>query len=125
MQANYIGLIVGDVAAATAFYHDQLGWPINKAESIPGIFTQFDLAGDCIVALQAQSEVPGGQRFEPALKVDDIDKLYAQWKAQGIELLDEPNDKPFGRTFVFRTPAGHVWRVYSTPRADLRSSPVE
>ena len=112
MQANYIGMIVNDLAAATVFYRDQLGWSVNETESIPGAYTQFDLDGGTIVSLQAQSEVPNGQRFETAIQVADVDVTYAQWQAQGVEMLDEPNDKPFGRTFLFRTPEGHVWRAY-------------
>ena len=114
MQADYLGIVVKDIAAATAFYRDQLGWSVNEAESIPGAFTQFALAGDATVALQVQSEVPAGQRFAPAIKVEDIDVTYATWQAQGVEMLDEPTDRPFGRTFLFRTPEGHVWRAYAT-----------
>ena len=117
MQASYIGLVVKDVAAATAFYRDQLGWAVDEAESIPGVFTQFALDGDTIVALQGVSDVPENQNFAPALLVDDVDAIYAQWRAQGVELLDEPNERPFGRTFLFRAPTGHVWRVYSVKQA--------
>jgi len=113
MQVDYIGIVVDDIAAATAFYQEQLGWSVNEAESIPGAYTQFALDGDIIVALQATHEVPEGQRFAPAIKVDDIDATFATWQAQGIEMLDEPNDKPFGRTFLFRAPEGQVWRVYA------------
>ena len=112
-HANYLGIIVQDLAAATACYRDQLGWVVDEQESIPGAFTQFQRVGQTTVALQAQSEVPNGQIFEPALLVDDVDTTYAAWQANGVEMLDTPHDKPFGRTFLCRTPAGHVWRVYA------------
>jgi predicted enzyme related to lactoylglutathione lyase len=111
-QANYLGIVVDDLAAATAFYRDRLGLAVDEQESIPGAYTQFKLKGGSIFSLQAGTEIPNGQSFEPALLVDDVDATYAAWKAQGIELLDEPNDRPFGRTFLFRTPEGHVFRAY-------------
>ena len=116
IQANYIGMIVDDLAAATAFYRDQLGWPINEAESIPGAFVQFDLGGGTIVALQAESAVAATQRFETGLQVEDVDSTFAAWQAQGVEMLESPHDMPFGRTFLFRTPEGHIWRAYSAPQ---------
>jgi predicted enzyme related to lactoylglutathione lyase len=112
MQATYLGVVVNDLAAATAFYRDRLGLTVDEAESVPGIFTQFKLNGGVILALQANTEIPSQQPFEPALLVNDVDATYAAWKAQGVELLDAPNDKPFGRTFLFRTPEGHVFRAY-------------
>ena len=117
MQCNFIGLLVDDVQKATAFYRDQLGFPVNEAESTPGIFTQFALAGETTVGLMARHIGPTGQQIEPGLLVEDADAIYAQWQAQGIELIEEPNDRPFGRTFLFRTPDGHIWRVYSAPTA--------
>lgn len=117
LQANYIGMIVDDLDTATAFYRDQLGWPVNTTESLPGAFIQFDLAGGTIVALQAQSEVTNGQRFETAMYVEDVDATFTAWQATGVEMLDTPHDKPFGRTFLMQTPAGHVWRVYGPHKA--------
>lgn len=111
-KANYLGIIVNDIAAATAFYRDTLGLVVDEAESIPGYFTQFQLAGDTTLALQAVSEAPDGQLFQPGVLVDDIDTLYAEWQAKGVELLGAPTDRPFGRTFLFRTPEGHVLRAY-------------
>jgi predicted enzyme related to lactoylglutathione lyase len=111
-QANYLGIVVKDLAAATAFYRDQLGLAVDEPESVPGFFIQFKLKGGAILALQANTEAPNGQRFEPALMVEDVDATYTAWQDKGVELLDEPNDKPFGRTFLFRTPEGHVFRAY-------------
>ena len=118
IQSNYLGIVVKDLAAATAFYRDTLGFPVDEQESAPGIFTQFKLAGNATVALQSGTQIPGGQAFEPALLVEDVDATYRQWHQQGVELLDEPNNQPYGRTFLFRTPEGHVLRVYQYHRAN-------
>jgi len=117
-QVNYLGIVVQDLAAAAAFYRDTLGLPVDESASIPGQFTQFKLDGGAVLGLQSWTEIPGGQPFEPAFLVDDIDATYAAWKARGVELIDEPNDQPFGRTFLFRTPDGHVLRAYQFPGAN-------
>ena len=111
-QASYIGIVVEDLASATAFYRDRLGLTVNEAESIPGAFTQFELEGGALLALQAQTEAPGRPAYEPGLLVDDVDATYKAWREGGVEVLEEPQDKPFGRTFLFRTPDGHVLRAY-------------
>ncbi len=115
-QANYLGIIVKDVTAATAFYRDTLGIPVDEGDSTPGHFTQFKLDGGAVLALQASAESPDGLAFVPAFLVDDVDATYATWQAKGVQMIDEPNDKPFGRTFLFRTPEGHVWRAYQYPQ---------
>lgn len=111
-QAGYIGIVVDNLAAATAFYRDTLGLPVDDTASNPALFIQFNLAGGAMLALQAGTEAPDGQPFEPALVVDDVDATYATWQSRGVELLDAPHDMPYGRTFLFRTPQGHVLRAY-------------
>ena len=115
-QANYLGIVVKDLAAATAFYRDTLGIPVDEGDSIPGYFTQFKLDGGAILALQADTEAPDDLAFEPAVLVDDVDATYAAWQAKGVQMIDAPNNKPFGRTFLFRTPEGHVLRAYQYPQ---------
>lgn len=112
-KADYLGIVVDDLEAATRFYRDSLGLVVDEAESIPGYYTQFKLnGGGAILSLQANTEIPGGAPYEPAVLVDDVDGTYAKWQANGVEMLDTPNDKPFGRTFLFRTPQGHVLRAF-------------
>jgi len=85
--------------------------PINETASVPGEYTHFNLEGGAFVALQAGTDIPD-QIFEPGVQVDDVDATYAQWKANGATMLDEPRDLPFGRAFMLQTPDGHVLRVF-------------
>lgn len=116
-HASYLGIVVDDLEAATTFYRDALGFTIDQEESIPGRYTQFKLDGETILSLQADTQTPNGQPFEPGLMVDDVDATYATWTSNGVDILAEPHDMPFGRTFLFRTPDGHVLRVYQAPQA--------
>lgn len=100
-KATYLGIIVKDIAAATAFYRDTLGLPVDEGESIPGAFTQFKLAGETTVALQAGTEAPNGQSFEPGLLVENIDAIYRQWQQQGSKSSVNPSTAPLGALSCF------------------------
>lgn len=104
---GYVGIVVTDVAAATAFYRDTLGFALEGASER---MAQFELQGGAILGIQ-QSTLPGEQPFEIAFMVDDVDAMYAAWKARGVEMIEEPSEKPFGRTFAIRAPQGHLLRV--------------
>jgi predicted enzyme related to lactoylglutathione lyase len=111
---SFLGLVVKDINGATAFYKDILGLVVNEKESIPDYYTQFETEGGAVFALVTGFEKEGiSQSFDSALTIQDIDGTYAQWKEAGVEMIDEPRDMPFGRTFLFRTPEGHVLRAFA------------
>lgn len=115
-QMKFLGLVVKDVPAATKFYTEKLGFTVNEQESIPDVYTQFELNGDPIFGLINGFEQEGlEQSFDAAFLVDDVDAAYAELRAAGVELVGEPRDMPFGRTFLFRTPDDHVLRVFNPP----------
>lgn len=111
---NFLGLVVKDLDAATAFYTDKLGLAVNTKESIPEQYTQFEINGGTIFALLTGFEKEGiDQSFDAALSVPDVDAVYEKWQANGVEFVDAPHDMPFGRTAFVRTPDGHVLRVFT------------
>lgn len=115
-KMDFLALIVEDIPQATKFYRDTLGFTVDSEKSVPNVYTQFQLEGDTIFALMASYPEEGiNAGFDAALVVDDADARYAEWQASGVELLTEPIDMPFGRTFLFRTPDGHVLRAYQHP----------
>jgi predicted enzyme related to lactoylglutathione lyase len=117
-QMSWLGLVVEDVAAATEFYSQKLGLPLDEAESMPGVYTQFKLNGGAMLGLIKGFEREDvDQAFDTAFVTPDVDAAYEQLQAAGVDLVDEPHDMPFGRTFLFRTPDGHVLRVLKPPAA--------
>ena len=112
-QMDFLGLVVDDIKTATEFYADTLGFPINDQASDPAHYTQFDLSGGAIFALMQGTPEQISQNFDPAIQVDDVDGTYKRLQQSGVELLGEPHDLPFGRTFLLRTPDGHILRMYS------------
>lgn len=115
-QLNFVGLTVKDVAKATEFYTDKLGLKVISERSQPGVFTPFALNGGAMFGVFNAIEVPGiTQPYEVAFEVDDVDAACRKWKAAGVEIVSEPHDMPFGRTFHIRTPDGHILRAYKPP----------
>lgn len=117
-QMSWLGLVVKDIPAATEFYTQKLGLTLNEAESIPNFYSQFITQGGAILGLINGFEQEGvNQPFDTAFMVADVDSMYSQWQETGVELIGEPHDMPFGRTFLLRTPDGHVLRVIGQPSA--------
>lgn len=113
-KVTFLGIVVKDVAAATQFYTQKLGLKVNEKESMPGIYTQFVTGEGAILGLVGGFEQEGVQQaFDAALEVEDVDGVYNEWQAAGVEMIGEPHDMPFGRTFLCRTPDGHTLRLYS------------
>jgi len=119
MQAIFNTLLyVTDPAASAPLYTAMLGRAPVHSE--PG-FELFALGPDTQLSLWRADAVvpaPDGARGELGLQVTDaatVDTLYADWTAQGIEMLMPPTDLGFGRSFVAADSEGHRVRVYARP----------
>ena len=114
---NFFGIVVKDLAAMTHFFTDVLGYELNSAASMP-VYSQLQSDGGATIGMFADYEMPDVQQVDPAFAVDDIDQTYADWQASGVEMVTAIKDMPFGRTFLFRTPEGHILRVWK-PNMDV------
>lgn len=117
-------LFVRDLAAEQEFYAETIGLPYIAEGSGPN-FAFFGTAGDAFIALQAMARIPGGKDVpagasELGFVVDDVDAVYRDWEARGVELISAPQDFPFGRAFDARDPEGHLLNVY-TPRREWKA----
>ncbi len=118
-QMSWLGLVVKDISAATEFYTQKLGLTLDEVESVPNFYSQFVTQGGAILGLINGFEQQGvNQPFDTAFITPDVDATFAQWRTAGVEMVSEPHDMPFGRTFLFRTPDGHVLRVIGRPSAN-------
>lgn len=112
---NLFIVYVTDVAASTEFYGAI--FEMTPRFTSPR-FVDFELAegvglalwsggGDVDASTPRTSEVclnlPGGP--------DAIEQQYARWKGLGVEIVREPHDDVFGRTFVAKDPDGNLLRV--------------
>ncbi len=116
-QMAFLGLVTKDINASTKYYQEVLGLAVNETESIPDFYTQFDLNGGATFSLITGFEHDGvEQSFDSALIVEDVDAAYEKWQKAGVKMVNEPRDMPFGRTFLFETPDGHILRAMNKPQ---------
>ena len=111
---TFFAFVVDNMDEAVKFYTDTLDLEIDEKETVPGYYTQFKVPSVAGLALihgldQDGADVP----YDVALRVTDADEFYKQLKDKGVDLISEPRDIPWGRTFLFRSPDGHVLRAFS------------
>jgi predicted enzyme related to lactoylglutathione lyase len=118
MNLGYVILYVRDMNKAKAFYTDVLGMTVVDAASGPN-FVTLRFASGSLIGLQDKAAALLPPRHEThagtvelSFEVDDVDFTWQNWKDQGIEMLTEPMNLPFGRYFMAKDPDGHYLSVY-------------
>jgi len=116
---DHIGIAVGDLAQALAFYRDALGLEVEAPEDVPSqrVRVHFVPVGeatlelleatspDSPIATFVEQRGPGVHHI--TLRVDDIYAALARLKARGIRLIDEqPRPGAGGALIAFVHPAG-------------------
>lgn len=127
MNSSLVTIVyVNDSAAAARFYGELLG--ISPSFEVPG-YVAFDLGPGADLALwelAARRQLPGADEFEKlspdlprtsevCLAIDggheELDAVFQQWVSKGVNILHEPKDAGFGRTFLAADPDGNRIRV--------------
>ena len=111
---DYVGLTTRDVPRARAFFRDKLG--LQTEDDQGDVFSQFTTRGGAMWALMQPHATGDAGSVALYLRVEDVDAAYAAWRERGVEMVSQPNDQPFGRTFAFRDPDGRVLHAWA-PRA--------
>lgn len=113
-------LFVDDITVAREWYARAFGLPEHWSDEVSVVFS-FD---GLLVNLLQIGEAPGlvdpapvggrdaGTRAQYTITVSDVDGHVASLLAAGIEVLNGPQDRPWGvRTAAFADPDGHVWEL--------------
>jgi methylmalonyl-CoA/ethylmalonyl-CoA epimerase len=115
---DHIGIAVGDLGQALAFYRDALGLEVEPPEEVASqrVRAHFIHVGeatlelleptspDSPIAKYAEKRGPGIHHI--ALRVDDIRAVLARLKARGVRLIDhEPRPGAEGTLIAFVHPA--------------------
>ena len=125
MDAAFSGLgaltlFVEDLDSSTAFYRDVLGLQAVYQDEDS---TVFDFGNTAINLLQASAAPElidpapvappdAGARMQLTAWVEDMDTVCDLLQSRGVQLLNEPIDRPWGkRTAAFTDPAGTVWEI--------------
>ncbi|HEV8190104.1 MAG TPA: VOC family protein [Ktedonobacterales bacterium] len=118
MNLGFVVVYVHDMERAKTFYTDVLGMDAVEAISSP-TFVTLRPTGGSLVALQDKTAAKFPPRLEEqagsvelSFEVDDVDGTWKRWKEQGVELVTDPMDLPFGRYFMAKDPEGHYLSAY-------------
>ncbi len=114
---TYAIVTTNDVPRARRFFTEKLGLGTEDDEG--DTFSQFTTRDGAPWAVMQTPAEPNGNGVELYLTVDDADEAYALWKSRGVEMVSEPWDAPFGRTFAFKDADGRVLRAYSRAEATV------
>jgi catechol 2,3-dioxygenase-like lactoylglutathione lyase family enzyme len=120
-RIDVVVLFVADVDRAKSFYRDTLGMAIKfEDESSAGV--DFDTTLLILLSIAGAQdlltpEAVAARRDAVATSqlvsfVDDVDAVYQQLVARGVEFVREPIDREWGlRTAHFKDPDGNVWEI--------------
>ena len=108
---TYAIVTTEDVPRARRFFTEKLG--LSTEDDQGDVFSQFTTREGTLWAVMKTPEhaAPGG--VELYLLVEDADAAHRAWKERGVEMVTDPHDEPFGRTFAFRDADGRVMHAYA------------
>ncbi len=115
-----ITLFVDDLPAAKAFYLNVFGLTVVFEDAVSVLVKRNNLMLNLLEASEARELIEpalvaardAGSRLLFTIVVDDADAVCQELRRHGVELLNGPVDRPWGRrTAAFADPAGHVWEI--------------
>jgi len=118
LTPNYTLLYVDSPEASARLYAGLLG--AEPVETSP-TFCLFALGNGRMLGLWGKAGVEPAHDFhgsgsELGFRVSgkaEVDALHAQWREQGLRILQAPVQMDFGYTFTGADPDGHRLRVFS------------
>jgi len=115
-----ITLFVGELERAKAFYSRVFAVTPIFEDAESAAFRFENMLVNLLVARAAPELIEpapvagddGGSRFMLTVWVDDVDAACDELRGRQVELLNGPQDRPWGvRTAAFADPDGHVWEL--------------
>jgi catechol 2,3-dioxygenase-like lactoylglutathione lyase family enzyme len=119
-ELEVVTLFVEDVASTGQFYTGVFGLEVVYQDDVSMVVK----LGHVMLNLLQRERAPGlvepstvakgavGVRALFTIRVADVDAVCADLEHRGVQLLNGPVDRPWGRrTAAFADPAGNVWEV--------------
>jgi catechol 2,3-dioxygenase-like lactoylglutathione lyase family enzyme len=119
-SVDFITLFVEDLDRSKAFYQEVFGLSLIYEDANSAVFrfanTGINLlrsaAADNLVRPATVARQDAGARLVFTIDVDDVDEVCAELVTHGVELLNGPVSRPWGRrTASFTDPGGHIWEI--------------
>jgi predicted enzyme related to lactoylglutathione lyase len=107
---GFISIAVSDVARSAVFYEKYLGAIRDTFDFGPSAVA---FVGWPALALSSvRPPNPDGTSIQLWWRASDAQVLYERAAADGVKILQEPFDGPFGRTFAMADPDGYRITIY-------------
>jgi catechol 2,3-dioxygenase-like lactoylglutathione lyase family enzyme len=119
-EVEVVTLFVDDIASSKAFYGKVFTAETVWEDAVSSVLR----FGGLLINLLEMSEAPqlvaplpvgpssAGARALLTIRVADVDQVCSALRGIGVELLNGPIDRPWGRrTASFADPSGHVWEI--------------
>jgi len=119
-ELEVITLFVGDVAKARKFYANLFGGEVIFEDDVSFVMRLKNLLLNVLQDGQAGTLVEplavgrdgSAARALFTIRVDDVDATCVELERLGMQILNGPTDRPWGRrTAAFADPAGHAWEI--------------
>jgi catechol-2,3-dioxygenase len=114
---DYVVLLCGDLVRMKAFYHEVLGFPIERdwEEWIEM------RAGAVLLTLRSRGRAYDGPPSSGAgvqlafrVEAERVSQWYEKLRGKNVEILEQPRDQDYGhRTLFFKDPEGNVLEIYA------------
>lgn len=112
---TYAVVTTDDMSRARQFFTEKLG--LTTEDDQGDIFSQFTTREGSLWGVVSRPSLAAPLGVELYLLVADTDVAYQTWKSRGVEMVTEPWDAPFGRTFAFKDADGRVLHAYTAAPA--------
>ena len=119
-EVEVITLFVDDIASSKAFYAKVFTSETVWEDAVSSVLRFGGLLVNLLDATQAPplveplrvAQSSAGARALLTIRVVDVDQVCSALREIGVDLLNGPIDRPWGRrTASFADPSGHVWEI--------------
>ena len=119
-EVEVITLFVDEIASSRAFYAKVFAPEIVWEDAVSSVLRFGGLLINLLEASRAPplveplrvAESSAGARALLTIRVVDVDQVCSALREIGVDLLNGPIDRPWGRrTASFADPSGHVWEI--------------
>ena len=98
-----------DIAASLAFWKDKLGFDASTWGDSPTFAIVQRGTASIGLARRPKNEIAVSRNVAAYLYVKDVDALFAEYQALGVELPCPPETQPYNcREFTVAVPDGHI-----------------
>lgn len=124
---DYVVLLCEDLALMKAFYHEVLGFPIERDWED---WVEMRLGG-VLLTLRRRGRPYDGPKTLPSASVqlafrvepDEVYACHSELLERQVEILEPPRDQDYGhRTLFFRDPEGNILEIYAESNSCPRQS---